>query len=479
MRTRRLSLAAVPSALTAGVERLRADLAVPRSFPPEVIEAARSVAASGPARDAGRRDRTGLEFVTIDPPESMDLDQAMCLERRGNGYRVWYAIADVAAWVGAGGPVDREAHRRGQTFYAPDATATLHPPVLSESAASLLADGHDRPALVWRMDLDSSGEVVAAAVERGSIRNRAKLSYEQVQRDLDAGTARESLVLLREVGRLREQVEADRGGISLNLPDQEVRVEGDTWVSQFRRPRPVEGWNAQISLMTGMAAARLMLDGDVGILRTLPPARQVERDHLRHVARSLRISWSDSVSYPEFVRSLDPQVPEHLAMLTACTMLFRGAGYTVIGADTEPSAVQHAALAADYAHATAPLRRLVDRYVGEVCVRLCAGAEIPSWVLDALPGLPGEMAESDQRAHRFERGIVGLVEALELSGHVGETFDGVIVEVDDRGRRGRVTLSKPAIEGPITGHDLPLGEDVVVRLARCDLTTGVIAFEQD
>lgn len=478
MRARRLSLVQVPAPLVAGVERLRADLEVPREFPAEVVEAAESAAASGPAHDPGRRDHTGLEFVTVDPPDSMDLDQAMCLARRGSGYRVWYAIADVAAWVGAGGLVDREAHRRGQTFYAPDTTATLHPRVLSESAASLLADGHDRPALVWRIDLDSSGAVVASTVERGTVRNRAKLSYEQVQHDLDAGTAGETLLLLREVGRLREQVEADRGGISLNLPDQEVRVEEGTWVSQFRRPRPVEGWNAQVSLLTGMVAARLMLDGGVGILRTLPPSRQTERDHLRHVARSLHIAWPDAVPYPEFVRTLDPRVPEHLAMLTACTMAFRGAGYTVIGADTDPSAVRHAALAADYAHATAPLRRLVDRYVGEICVRLCAGSAIPGWVLDALPGLPGEMAESDQRAHRFERGIVGLVEALELSGHVGETFSGVVVEVDDRGRRGRVTLAQPAIEGPVTGHDLPLGEDVVVRLARCDLTTGAIAFEQ-
>lgn len=222
----------------------------------------------------------------------------------------------------------------------------------------------------------------------------------------------------------------------------------------------------------------MMLAGGVGVLRTLPAARQADRDHLRHVAKGLHIPWPGTMTYPEFVRSLDPDVPEHLAMLTACTTLFRGAGYTVIGPDTEPDGVRHAALAADYAHATAPLRRLVDRYVGEVCVSLCAGRPVPEWALAALPRLPGEMAESDQRAKKFERGILDLVEALELSGRLGDTFTGVVVEVEDEGRRGRVTVDRPAVEASVTGHDLPLGEEIAVRLTRCEVETGRIGFEQ-
>ncbi|HEX2855915.1 MAG TPA: RNB domain-containing ribonuclease [Propionibacteriaceae bacterium] len=478
MRTRHISLVPVPQPLVAGVERLRDGLDVPRGFPPEVLEVARRSAAEGPATRPGRRDLTDLDLVTIDPPGSMDLDQAVCVQRSRHGYRVWYAIADVAAWVAPGDAVDREAHRRGQTFYAPDSRSPLHPPVLGEGAASLLADGHPRPALVWRIDLDSSGQVTGSAVERASVRSRARLDYRHVQRDLDAGTARDSLRLLREVGLLRERVEAERGGVSLNLPEQEVRGEDGTWVAEFRRPLPVEGWNAQISLLTGTVAAGMMLAGGVGVLRTLPPAHPDDRAHLRHVAKSLHIPWPAGMPYPEFVRSLDPDVPEHLAMLTACTTLFRGAGYTVIGPGTDPDAVRHAALAADYAHATAPLRRLVDRYVGEVCVALCAGVSVPEWVLAALPKLPTEMAESDQRAHRFERGVLDLVEALELSGRVGDTFTGVVVEVEAGGRRGLVTVAQPAVEAPVSGSDSPLGEEIAVRLARCDTDTGRIGFAQ-
>ena len=197
MRSRHISLVPVPPPLVAGVERLRVELAVPREFPPEVVSVAQGSAAHGPAGDPRRRDLTDLEFVTVDPPDSLDLDQALFIERASSGYRVWYAIADVAAWVAPGDAVDLEAHHRGQSFYAPDERASLHPPVLSEGAASLLDDGHARPALVWRIDLDSSGQATASTVERASVRSRARLSYRQVQRSLDAGTAHESLSLLR------------------------------------------------------------------------------------------------------------------------------------------------------------------------------------------------------------------------------------------------------------------------------------------
>ena len=90
-------------------------------------------------------DVTELPFLTIDPPGSMDLDQAMHLERRGAGFRVRYAIADVAAFVRPGGAIDAEAHRRVETLYSPDTRTPLHPPVLSEGAASLLP-GQVRPA---------------------------------------------------------------------------------------------------------------------------------------------------------------------------------------------------------------------------------------------------------------------------------------------------------------------------------------------
>ena len=117
---------------------------------------AAEAAASASAALPDLPDRRDVELLTIDPPGSRDLDQALHLERRGAGFRVHYAIADVASFVTPGGALDAEAHARGQTIYLPGEKVPLHPPVLSEGAASLLP-GQDRPAFLWTLDLDGDG----------------------------------------------------------------------------------------------------------------------------------------------------------------------------------------------------------------------------------------------------------------------------------------------------------------------------------
>ncbi|MDO5683017.1 MAG: RNB domain-containing ribonuclease [Propionibacteriaceae bacterium] len=461
----------VPAALREGLERLRRELDVPTDFPAEVLAAAEQAAANPRLPEL---DRTDLELVTIDPPGARDLDQAVFIERDGDGFVVWYAIADVGAFVTAGDPIDREAHARGQTFYAPHRRTPLHPPAISENAASLLPD-ETRPSLLWRLPLDAHGNCAAPHVERAMVRSREQLTYAEVQDQLDNGTASESLQLLREVGLLREQIERERGGVSLNIPEQEIRVSNSGWELEFRSTLPIEGWNAQISLMTGMAAAHLMMYADVGILRTLPPADNGSLRRLGNVAKALRINWPAEMDYPEFVRSLDSSRGDHAAMLYACTTLFRGAGYQAFNG-VLPADALHAALAIEYAHATAPLRRLVDRYVLEICAAICAEVDVPEWVIAELDSLPETMAESSRRAKKYERGIVDLTEALLLSGREGDVFIGTVVDVDNKRGRGRFMINEPAVEAPVKGSQLPLGQEIEARLVSVDLTTGVTEF---
>lgn len=477
MTIRRMLMDNAPATLAEALQRLADDLKVPGPLPDEVLAEASGVAASGPRDGLTRTDLTHLPFVTIDPAGSTDLDQALHIERLGDGYRVWYAIADVAAWVRPGGAIDLEARRRGQTYYAPDWRIPLHPPVLSEGATSLLADGRARPALVWRMDLDAEGQVRQKGLLRASVRNRAQLDYVGVQRDLDEGRASESLRALREVGLLRERIEIERGGISLNLPEQEVVAQGDQWRLDFRTSLPVEGWNAQISLLTGMSAAEIMLDAGVGVVRTLPPARQRDLDKLRRVAKSLHLSWPDTMGYPDFVRSLDGTDPDGQAMLTACTTLFRGAGYTVIDPADPGQLSVHAALATHYAHTTAPLRRLVDRFTGTICADLMAGGRPAAWAVEALDELPEQMAASDRRAKKFERGIIDFVQALVLQGQAGQCFDGSVIELDDRRpERGLACIRRVAVEAPVRGDGLTLGEERSLRLETVDVANGRVLF---
>lgn len=309
----------------AGFDALRSDLGIPADFPPEVLAEAEEAAKRVPGPEYA--DRRDIEFVTIDPASSLDLDQAVEIERRADGYRVHYAIADLAFFVDPGGALDREVNRRGMTVYGPDQRVGLHPPVLSEGAASLLPD-QDRPAVLWTIDLNANGDIVNATAKRALVRSRAKLSYQDAQQMIDDGTGPEWIGLLKEVGLKRQAIEQKRGGISLDVPEQEVEedVDGD-FNLLFRRTLPVEGWNAQISLLTGMAAAHMMAKKKVGVLRTLPPADRRDVKRLRATARALDIDWPNRMSYADLLRTLDSSNPHHAAFMTEATRLFRGAGY--------------------------------------------------------------------------------------------------------------------------------------------------------
>ncbi|WP_354697883.1 nuclease [Paraconexibacter sp. AEG42_29] len=450
-------------AVADGIAAIRAELQLPDAFPPDVLAEADAVAASGPRADPSR-ERCDLPFVTIDPPGSKDLDQAMHLARidGGAGYRVSYAIADVGAFVDPGGAIDREAHARAVTAYLPEQRVPLHPPALSEGAASLLP-GVDRPAFVWQLDLDAAGELTRTKLRRAIVRSSARLDYGSVPGEVG--------VLLQEVGERRQAIERARGGVSLRVPEQEVDRGPDGWVVSYRVPRATEDWNAQISLLTGIAAARLMLDAGIGLLRTQPAPAEKAMGRLRAAAQALGAPWPDAQSYPEWIRTLDPAVPAHAALLHQAAGSGRGAGYTAFdGAAPAAEDATHFAIAAPYAHTTAPLRRLADRFVLELCAAIAAGTPPPQHVRDELPGLAAVMSAGTQRANRAERAVVDLVEATVLADRTGETFDAVAIDDD------LVQLREPAVRAKLPDAQLPVGQAIRVRLDAADPATRNVVF---
>jgi exoribonuclease R len=459
--------------LRAGIADIQTELEVFPAFPPEVEAAAAEAAAAPRLPDL---DRTDLPLLTVDPPGSMDLDQALHLARDGDGYVLSYAIADLHAFITPGDPVDVEANQRGQTLYGADSKVPLHPKVLSEDAASLLPD-QVRPALLWTIRLGAEGERTDVEVQRALVRSTRRMSYQEAQDEIDAGTAGETLQLLEELGRLREAREAARGGINLPTLEQEVHVEDDRFSLVLRDMLPVESWNAQMSLLTGFAAASLMVYARVGLLRTLPEPDHRDVQRLHRTARALGIQWPAELLYADLIRTLDPHEPDQAALIVASTRLLRGSGYVAFDGET-PADPRHAGLAAEYAHVTAPLRRLADRYASEVCVALCAGDDVPEWVRAALPGLPRTMQRTGQLAARYERMVLDLVEAGVLRSRVGEEFDGVVVSVDEQDRtQGTVTIRRPAVEARVvSGSPLPLGTETRVRLTMADVSERRVEF---
>ncbi len=448
--------------LSATLAQIRADLKLPEAFPPAVEAEAASIVPDLP--DA---DQTDIEFVTIDPEGATDLDQALHLSRSRDGYTVRYAIADVPAFVRPGGAIDGEARERGQTLYAPDGRIPLHPTVISEHAASLL-EGQVRGAYVWTFELDEAANVLSTGLVRARIRSRHQYSYTEVH----AGGTEFPLELLEEIGIKRIALERERGGASLNRPEEEVEFRDGRYELVRRSPLPVEEWNAQLSLMTGMAAARIMLDGGVGILRTMPAPFADTLEHFRNQVAALGCPWPADQPYGEYLRALDRDTASGLAAIHAAASLFRGAGYRAFDG-AAPEGTTQAAVAAPYAHTTAPLRRLVDRFVLVTCEALVAGRPVPDWVREALPTLPKVMGRSDGVASRLEHASVDAIEAALLSTRVGEVFDAVVISAKEGG--GIIQLTEPPVTAPVEGA-VTAGESVRATLVTADIATGTTLF---
>ncbi|SDP65110.1 Exoribonuclease R [Actinopolyspora xinjiangensis] len=455
---------------------IRREFGLPGEFPTDALmEAERAVAA--PLSSAERTDATDLPMVTVDPAGAKDLDQAVLLRRRGRGgFRVHYAIADTAAFVPPGGALDRETFRRGQTLYLPDGNIPLHPPVLSEGAASLLPE-QVRPAVLWTVDLDPYGSPVRVDVRRAVVRSVAALDYRGLLRSFEAGTPHPAVEPLPEVGLLRREQTVHRGAIELGLPEQRVEFSDSSGWRLGLRPRMwLEAFNAEISLLTGMCAAEIMIAAGVGVLRTVPEPDEEAVRGLRRSAERLGVYWPPEQSPADFLTGLEPLRPESLAMHVAGTRLLRGAGYTAFQWG-KPSAVGHAGIGAAYAHVTAPLRRLVDRLCTEVCLAVVAGRTVPEWVREGIVDIPSAMGNSDRLASRVERACIAQVQAWELADRVGEVFTATVLRTDGEAGTGEVFVREPPVIARCRGAELVAGQRIPVRLVEADVTRREVLFE--
>ncbi|MEW5927597.1 MAG: RNB domain-containing ribonuclease [Gemmatimonadota bacterium] len=466
--------------------RAREELEVRPEFPAAALEEAeRAARGRDPAAAEGYADLTGVPFVTIDPPGSRDLDQALHLERAGDGLRLRYAIADVGFWVDRRGAVEREAWLRGVTFYAPDLRVPLYPPVLGQQAASLLPDGV-RPAVVFTVELDARAVPVSVRVERARVRSRAQLTYAQAQEHVEAGGAGSaepwsgSLLLLREFGEARRAREAERGGVSLPAVDQHVQADAATRLGyelEYEVPAASEQWNEQVSLLAGHVAAVKMLEAGAGLLRVMPPPDPEAVEKFRRAARALGFPWPEGTAYADFIRSAELGNPRLPTLVWQARRVNRGADYVAFQG-TPPEHAEHAALAMPYAHVTAPLRRLADRYVLDLLVELEAGGRPDPAELDTLARVAGVMNAADSRGAKLERKAVDIAEAWALRGCEGREFPATVLGF--RGGDVEVQVQDPPVRAAARREGgrprVEPGDRVIVRVARADVDAGEVEF---
>lgn len=450
-------------ALADGLAAIRAEFQVPAGFPPAVQAAAEAAARRAPT---AHRDWTARPFVTLDPASATDLDQAFCIEAAGGDLILHYAIADVAWFVDDGDAIDAEAWTRGETLYLPDGKAGLYPPVLAEGAASLLPDG-PRPAVVFSVRVGPDGGVTLDAATRAVIHSKAKLAYASVRDDqLPSGFAALSERI--------QHAEAARGAARVDPPEQELARGPDGALTlAFRTRHPSEDRNAALSLACNMAVADALMTHRTGLFRVMAEPGDGAVRRLRLTARALAIDWPDAMSLTRFERTLDPARPRDAALMLAIRRAGNGASYRPYRDGETP---WHAAVAAPYAHATAPLRRLADRYVVQAALAVANGRTVPEPVAAAFERSPKVMARADALAGRIDRAVIDMAESVMLAGREGETFAASVTDIGERG--AAIQLRDLPVTARIDAAGLTPGDVLSVGLAQVDPGQRLVRFDR-
>ena len=448
-------------ALAQGFASIAKQFQLPGSFAPGVRLAAEesslAIRKNGrPLWEVDRRDATSIPLVTLDPATSTDLDQAFAIERDGDELVLKYALADVSAFVSAGGVIESEAWNRGVTIYGLSEKIPLYPKVISQNAASLLPDG-PRPAILVSVAICPKGNVALRSIERVVCASRAKLAYDTV--DL------KSIPFLEEFARRMWSDEVCRGAIRVEFPQQEIVCDplAPGGVRLVLRARNIaESVNATLSLAANMAIASLFLKSQAGLFRVMDEPTDRAVSQLRRTAHALGIDWPVNEILRDLQRRMDAKNMTHQRFLLEARRAGGRASYATYDSEKKP---WHAAIAASYVHATAPMRRLADRYVLDLAYLLANGQSVPTVLTEKMRELPVVMGRGEGRASNVDRAVIDLLEAVSLQHRIGEILVAEVVDAE----AGIVQTIDSAIRSKATQlHGVENGAKVRVRIDLAD-----------
>lgn len=335
-------------------------------------------------------DLSQLPFVTIDNPDSKDLDQALLIERHKAGYRVRYALADAAYYVRVGSALFTEALSRGTSFYTPTMAVSMLPTELSEGVVSLNPQV-DRRALVFDMTIDADGVVNRTDIVRARIRSQAKLNYAGVQAWLDqeSGPTQaydESLRLLKELGNILIAAAARRGVVRFDRCETQIQVAGTppSFEATVRKRYDTERYNEQISLMCNMQGAQMLLalSGQSDALQAIYRVHEAPlRKRLKELRSTLeafalkqeepqRWQWNPEQTLADYVESL-PEQPQHRRRVKS---IQRQIMQSQRASQFQIDAGEHHALkAASYARFSSPMREIVGIFTHKELLEALSG----------------------------------------------------------------------------------------------------------
>ena len=421
--------------LPRGVRALRDDFDVPATSRPRC--SSRRAAAAAPSARSDHVDRTDVDFMTLDPASSTDLDQAFAVEEAGDDIVLRYAIADVGWFVRPGDPIDREAWRRGVTVYLPDGRASLHPPRIAEDAGSLLPDG-PRPAVVFVVRVATTVGCVSTA---SSGRSSATGPSSRTRRSRR-----------RPAGRVPGTVTADRGGRAgaRRRPDRVPRAGGRPLRRRVRRCASARATTPRSRTRrcrwrrTWRSPTRCIAAGPGCSGRCRASTSAARRGFATPLGRSARLAERHGAG--AFERSLPDGRPADVGIPAGDPPGERWGLLRAVRPSENAMARRGRRDLLPCDGAAAAARRPVrDR-------GRARGRQRSSRSPTDRGGVRGTArgdAAGTTRANRVERAAIDLAEAIVLQGREGEVFDAVVTDEDDRGVR--IQVCEPATVARVVG----------------------------
>ena len=467
--------------------------------------------AARPATLAGRDDWRSVPFVTIDPPDAKDHDDAVHAlpdpdPRNAGGHLVTVAIADVAHYVRPGTALDREAVRRGNSVYFPDRVVPMLPERISNDLCSLRPN-EDRPALAVRMVIGADGRKRSHTFHRVMMRSAAKLSYDEAQFAVSgrADELTDPLVdpVLKPLYAAYETVRRardERSPLDLDVPERKILLKGDGSVDRVIVPPRLESHRLieEFMILANVAAAESCERARVPLIyRVHDEPSQEKLNALREFLATLDIALpKGGVLKPDGFNRILAQVKGREVERLVNQVVLRSQAQ----AEYSPENFGHFGLnLRRYAHFTSPIRRYADLVVHRALIRgLKLGADGLPEDTDtrALAEIAASISATERRAMKAERETADRLIAHFLADRVGATFDGHIsgvtraglfVELDDTGADGfiparfigdeyfRFDEARRAFIGHSETHRL--GDPVTVELVEAAPVAGALRFK--
>lgn len=450
------------------------------------LEAIKALPAPRP--DAATRDLRDLPWSSIDNDTSRDLDQIEAAERVAGGIRIRVGIADVAADVEIGSPIDRHAAGQTTTVYTGIRTFPMLPEELSTDLTSL-NENTDRRAVVIEMVAGADGSLTAPAIYRAIVRNRAQLTYNGVGQWLEGtGPApakvaadpdlQTQLKLQDEAATALREQRQRLGALQFDRVEAEAVIEDGRVTSiAARRKNRASELIEDFMIAANEVMARTLADRGVSAIRRV--VRSPERwprivELARQYGETLPVE-ADSGALNAFLMKRKAADPAHYPDLSLAILKLLGSGEYVLARAGE-SGEGHFGLAAhDYTHSTAPNRRFAD-LVTQRLIEAAVDKRPAPYSDEELEAIALRCTAQENAARKVERAMAKRAAAVALAGRVGETFSAIVTGVTPKGVFVRV-LDLPAEGRMMRGEaGLDVGDQIRVTLIGTDPERGFIDF---